>query len=544
MGILSVRDGDLSEYPEICQHDETHVTLGDLHGNALKLVYTLLEEGIFTGISHDNYRALYQIYQKDPSQLTRDDLTKFRDIIEHAVVNPQRSLTLIGDELADRGQNDYFTLLVLDKLRRAQCHVEVMISNHSVEFISNYEEKKEEHQYDGHNGLGPKQATSLTNMVTLVNRGLVTRQQITELVNNSYRPRVKAIGYTVNPNGDVTIYTHAPIGLETIKKIAEYFKLAPPYDDSSPGALLHTIDQINLKVQQAFESKQLSEIFLKQFIKDMHVDVTRPLYRLIWNRSLGKELETKPRGDFGVVFTHGHVGDDGVECLDGIDLHATHTNLDSSFGKPGYEKSSDEIDIRNQRITRIQQVTLRSSETQQLTEEISFNFLLRSIKKYQFGEGDIAMKTYLTEASKRFSDGKNLAEKQALLQELEDFHKQLISNQALNFVEKTVADFRDKAGVFTVGMRAKANQIEQVIGQMSLEARLKLHTGESTHHAQLMKALATHRHLGKSGKLYEQDGVIDTKRAAQSYRDFLKVMHDPVSSHPEDTPTAGYKEVK
>src|SRR3990167_9276316 len=118
---LITNDVDIHSYPKIEERlalqkgDE--LTIGDLHGNALKLTYFLIRHQILD-VDEKNYRDLVKIYDKKPDDLTAKDLEKFNAILENSRVNPgMGTIRLIGDVLADRGSNDYFTLEILGKLQ-------------------------------------------------------------------------------------------------------------------------------------------------------------------------------------------------------------------------------------------------------------------------------------------------------------------------------------------------------------------------------------------------------------------------------------------
>ncbi|WP_133127087.1 Dot/Icm T4SS effector Wip [Legionella nagasakiensis] len=320
---------DLDKCPDVLASaaEHTHVSVGDLHGNALKLIYTLIEEG-FLKVTPEQYKDLHDIYYTRTSSLTADDLETFRAIIDSAVINTDRSLTLIGDELADRGNNDYFTLLVLKKLHDANLDVDIMVSNHSAEFIRDYEHRR----FTGIHQLFGNQGQSLTNMQRLIARGLVDEGEVRQIVDDCYKPMVKAIGYTVSPEGEITLFSHAPIGLETIEALANKFSI--PYHEDSPTALITTINAINERIYTLFTEKTLASLIDQEGHSDPKdpVPPTKPLMRLVWNRAIGDELRTEPRGGFKVSFVHGHIGD-GEILQHGTTPLPSHRNLDGWFGK-------------------------------------------------------------------------------------------------------------------------------------------------------------------------------------------------------------------
>lgn len=88
------------------------LTLGDLHGNALKLLNTLIKHHVMD-LDEKSYTDFADVYIKKTEDLMPDDMKKFNSILEKITFNPRAKdffIRLIGDELADRGSNDYFTL--------------------------------------------------------------------------------------------------------------------------------------------------------------------------------------------------------------------------------------------------------------------------------------------------------------------------------------------------------------------------------------------------------------------------------------------------
>lgn len=333
---IQKREANLDIFPTALDHNYTHVSLGDIHGNALKLIYTLIEEG-FLKLDKDQYEQLRDIYKTPTRDLTKEQIETFELIIANAGVSDQRALTLIGDELADRGENDYFTLLVLKKLREANIDMDIMISNHSMEFIKDYERASFTGKYD----LGGGQGASLANMNTLIKKGLVQEDQVRSMVDFYYKPIVKAIGYTLSEDGEVTLFSHAPIGLETVKALADKFKI--PYKDATPKELFQTIDAINETVRNKFKNKELTAILSAEGYSnpDLPIPTTKPLMRLVWNRAIGNELITETSSGIKVKFVHGHIGDGEILKNGKESLKDSHENLDTSFAKaPGLFKTS------------------------------------------------------------------------------------------------------------------------------------------------------------------------------------------------------------
>jgi hypothetical protein len=339
------RNADLNKYPQKAEHTATHVSIGDMHGNALKLIYCLVEDGILS-LDKDSYDQLRDIYKTPVNKLSKPQILQFKELIDKAEVNKEIALTLIGDELADRGNNDYFTLLVLKKLRTSGVHLDVLLSNHSAAFIRDYDKRK----FTGEAGFSTGQGQSLENMRQLIDQGKISEEEVREIVNDYYVPSVKAINYTVTKEGDITLFTHAPVGLETVKALATYFRI--PYKDDSVKTLISTIDAINQQVNDLFKQKKLGDVIEQAYIEGPYsqegvmsrcyaalggqavpIPPQAPLQRLVWNRYIdyASEVETKPSGNFNVRFVHGHIGPEPFS-LDSRALDS-HENLDSYFGK-------------------------------------------------------------------------------------------------------------------------------------------------------------------------------------------------------------------
>lgn len=339
---LLYRNGDLNQFPTTkIANKSTHISLGDLHGNALKLIYTLVEENILE-LNEEQYHSLRAIYNTPVDALTQSDLETFQELIDQAKVNTKKALLLIGDDLADRGNNDWFTLIVLQKLQQSGLDIEVLLSNHSAEFLRDYELIR----FTGTHSLlvtaTENQAQSLTNLHRLISRGLIDEEKVRDLVKTSYKPMVKAISYTRAEDGSLTLFTHAPVGLETIKALSAKWGLA--YSDATPEELMHSIDAINEQVQHLFSEGRLAdEIDNEGGWGEPSLSIppkTHSLTRLIWNRAIGAELDMETKGRFAVNFVHGHIGPGSVKDCYGDEL-PQHTNLDNYFGKTTRDDKTD-----------------------------------------------------------------------------------------------------------------------------------------------------------------------------------------------------------
>lgn len=354
-------NANLLEYPterEFAFDQNCQLTIGDLHGNALKLIYFLVRQNVLD-LSRENYNAIVHIYQKNPDELTKDDITKFNAILENAQFHkiPNGAMIrLIGDELADRGNNDYFVLKIFEKMAMNNVPFEVLFSNHGFEFIKVYEKglldtKSYLEKHEG--GF----AQSLTNLRDLVKRQIIPLEEVDVLVKQYYLPHLKLISYSLQPipsnysflltglanefelqdpiipGESITIYSHAPIGVETIKSLTQREGIQVPYSEETTTDLANSIDQINMKFSDIANTQHVLATFgteLGQKVKVDDISLNFPVLRTIWSRGhQDKDVPLTMLNRYSLYYAHGHDGNGKVN-----DTYKDHvTNLDNSFGK-------------------------------------------------------------------------------------------------------------------------------------------------------------------------------------------------------------------
>jgi len=289
------------------------ITIGDIHGNAIKLLYVLARHGIATNISNEDYDKLVTIYKIPAKILKKENLDEFNRILDKMNLSSESTIRLIGDELADRGNNDYFTLKILEKLDKNHVKTEILLSNHSVEFINNYEKGTS----FKNNKLGDGQAASMQKMQVLLDNKIIEKEEIKNIVDNVYKKSLKAISYTLSEDKkEISIYSHAPIGLNNVKNIV--IKLKVNYDDSTAVKLAETIEEVNNKFQSYVMQNKLNELY----------DLTNrnePFNFVMWNRNLNDLNRPKENNNYKLNFIHGH--DSFEQTLGNI------YNLDNTLGK-------------------------------------------------------------------------------------------------------------------------------------------------------------------------------------------------------------------
>lgn len=322
-------------------------TLGDLNSNTLKLINFLKQIGVWA-ISDEDYLAIKRIFDDGftgipDAKLKDESIVNFKKILDDAKFVPAKMVRLIGDELADRG-NDFYTLLILNKLV-AEVPLEIILSNHGTEFITAFENEdeevaKEKISDDAENRLakmeekevkkiGPEAAKakataiateklnklskvpkddrssqyqSQAHLAALSGRGVISSlDEIKRMIENLYSKSLRAISYSYNLNKSISIFTHARSGLNAIWQLADAF-----YIDTSEKTvddLMYCIDMINQIVHEFAAVKRLTQLMASPAFK--------PLFDLLIENRSKKDLSDCPRRLDGqrVYYFHGHETD-------------------------------------------------------------------------------------------------------------------------------------------------------------------------------------------------------------------------------------------
>ncbi|ASQ45286.1 hypothetical protein [Legionella clemsonensis] len=355
----------VSECYQVKQGSE--ITLGDLHANTMKLLFTLVFHGI-ARIPEENYQELSKIYKKDKHE--RKDYQQFAELLESMefvdeTIRKTLLIRLVGDDFADRGRNDFFTMLLLNKLASVKIQVKSLASNHTIEFIEAIE--KELKRRENEKALPAQAITgreeeeiteqldnpqesvrgsdfepsrffgfSVQKSMILLKWAIeedktVDWEEVVSLYNNIYRPMSCVLSYTLDhENNGITLYSHAPIDVEVIQNLAKAWEVK--YDDRTPQALAASIDRINQHYQQYAGSNQIHKLYDPQ---DMTAAASEynlidkqknPFLFLMWNRDYTAINRSAQHNGYFVSYVHGH---DSGELI----ASANVRNLDNELGK-------------------------------------------------------------------------------------------------------------------------------------------------------------------------------------------------------------------
>lgn len=341
---------NLFEYPEAqILQPQSILTFGDLHGNAVKLLFFLIESGILAlKQERYDYQRLVEIYYLEIDLIQPCHIDSFESILEQALFNPIAStikIRLLGDETADRGQNDYFTLLILEQLHKNNVPIEILFSNHGAEFIKFYEEDCALDFMPLMFSQDTEYIKSLRCLIYLLKHELISKDKLLSLINESYKPNIKLLSYNIEPIRQdfccITIYTHAPVGLETIKALADKFNIIY---NSNCEILLAKFINILEAINQEFNKLLANHVLAKSLAEEkpyLYIEGSQisslPILKTIWNRvdhpiyagplfrpHFMSFLDQKCR----MHYTHGHDGQGQVK----ISEQEHVTNLDNCLG--------------------------------------------------------------------------------------------------------------------------------------------------------------------------------------------------------------------
>lgn len=324
------KDIDIRQYPtqknaEIAKNYSS-VTIGDLHGNALKLIYFLIDQGILIS-SKEDFVDIVSIYliAENVYNLKAEHLIKYNDIVSKMEVNPKIHVRFLGDVLCDRGSNDYFTLKILEKIITQNLSIEILLSNHDCDFIEAFEK---EQSFDCFR-LQPIHAMSMQDLQILINNQLIKREEIVRIYQQCYQPFLKCISYDKINDNEMVFYSHAAIDLSIVAAMSKAFNLT--YQDQSTTELAQSISAINEIFFNEYVKKNKVHFLLNQkemwkgYEGDEINGLMYPFVFVIWNRNYADLNRPEQHQGYQIRYCHGHDYGEGTR--------ANIYNLDNMLGK-------------------------------------------------------------------------------------------------------------------------------------------------------------------------------------------------------------------
>ncbi len=180
------------------------VTVGDMHGNTLKLLNFLLRYNVITmnKEAFDSFVSPYRFGRSDSAP----EAVKMQ-------CDPNQAFRLIGDELCDRGKNDYITISLLQHLHEKHNNFSILCSNHGFEFMRYACASK---------ATDPKISSDSFNNYKAYCKliEIDPRTYAKSFCNDVYFKYLKLVDYEM-VEGDHVIYAHAPVSIAMLLGVAE-----------------------------------------------------------------------------------------------------------------------------------------------------------------------------------------------------------------------------------------------------------------------------------------------------------------------------------
>lgn len=301
---------NIHQYPEILEHQEQQITIGDLHANWLLLIYILIRHQILK-ISRENYTKLVNIHLKlfkNPYQY--DWYYEATLIIYNAKIDRKPLIRLIGDELADRVGNDLLMLFILNQLQEHQVPYRIIVSNHGLCFLSKYaamvKGKKQMHSL-----LATEYSKSFEVFLKYYDDGIIDLNMLKSWVSTAYISHLELFDYSLHEN-ELTFYSHGIVGIQQLKAIAQEYQVA--WQDKNIIDFSFMLE----KIKKHFRSHDLNRVLLTfsetamanrdVFVQKMQSYFQSSVYIFSNNRCFEPSKMERPirYRDFFMKFAHGH----------------------------------------------------------------------------------------------------------------------------------------------------------------------------------------------------------------------------------------------
>lgn len=278
-------------------HEHKELTLGDLHGNFLYFLYLLVFHGVINNMDEDTYNKLRDIYKAVDVDISRE----FNDILHKIKFNNTIFVRLIGDEVGDRGNNDYFTLKLLEHMHDSGLEFEILVSNHGFEFIKAYETEGNAPLF-----IEPSFCKSLLNLWGLMIKNEAMSHEVKRIINRVYKVHLKAISYRFfSLSNTLCLYTHAPAGIVNLRSVADFFKTT--WEDYTIEDVIQSLDRINTQFQCLLNQNKVHSLMTIEEIQSSQT-ITSSFASIIWNRGIQHLFRPKYflNLNTSMIWVHGH----------------------------------------------------------------------------------------------------------------------------------------------------------------------------------------------------------------------------------------------
>lgn len=150
--------------------------------------------------------------------------------------------------------------------------------------------------------------------------------------------------------------------------------------------------------------------------------------------------------------------------------------------------------------------------------------LLQQIRAQGLGAEDKLMKIFLEEQYQKLNSPTNVRQLIELKKEL-DSTLQKLNNPIIREIKNHIQELSDNQLSF--GSVEKADRIKRALMQLSIDERIQLDNPEKNEPIlkDILKQMASHRHIGKAAVYLTGRGEIDEKKAASTYKKFKETLN-------------------
>lgn len=287
-------------------------TLGDMHGNALKMFHLLCYHGCVENDRHELTRLYYEfadLYEKDVDTFDEKCVEQASALVDQLMFRTDCSLRFIGDLLADRGQNDFLTILLFKRMHVCGMPYTIMLSNHDAEFFYALETNP-----DGAPRITRmpelSQFKSAEVLVSLIEKKYLSGRQLKNWVKTCIYPYVKIVDIDEHAQF-ISIYTHAPVSCSQIMQLHKYFikkdLIAIAYLEKT---VFEAVEDVNAVFTQTVCDGKIAQLLAKN---QEGADAGNILRNFLWMRfpEVGKPkpkymtTDVSGKGD-GFMYVCGH----------------------------------------------------------------------------------------------------------------------------------------------------------------------------------------------------------------------------------------------
>lgn len=345
-GQISEDHDHLGYHPLKTLSTSSLVTIGDLHGNSLKLLYLLLKLGIVFWPDNEEkkpgelYQDFYRAYHITPP--TKESLKTLKDLITKLHISDAEHrphLRFLGDELADRGLNDLISLWIFDTLHQHGVQYDCCYSNHTHEFLGNYVRVLiNQGSYSELNAA----FQSFSWLYYCITANLIEKNVVIDLVEN-HKTHLRLMTYGLENTG-IFQYTHAPTSYTIDQFLAQKLQLF--YIANRPEFRAWSIEKINHAFGVLLSKNQNLTLFNREIIISLNnhnvlKEHEHPFEHIIWNRTY-KDFLMRPPTHREYGYEQGSVH--GHDLLDPDSNQNDIVCLDNLFGKvDSFQQCSSEI---------------------------------------------------------------------------------------------------------------------------------------------------------------------------------------------------------